>query len=94
MLTHQIVITLTPALSLEWRGRKTNPHSLLSILSAISSADRTELPSPLLRRAHNPGLALPSVAPDGEASGKGHDRRPGQGGVPRQAVEKQIADHH
>jgi len=30
MLTHQIVITLTPALSLEGRGRKTNPHSLLS----------------------------------------------------------------
>jgi len=30
MLTHQIVITLTPALSLEGRGRQTNPHSLLS----------------------------------------------------------------
>ena len=30
MLTNQLVITLTPALSLERRGRKTNPHSLLS----------------------------------------------------------------
>jgi len=30
MLTHQSIITLTPALSLERRGRKTNLHSLFS----------------------------------------------------------------
>ena len=44
MLINQIVTTLTPALSLKGRGRKTNPHSLLStFVSSPNPGTKPEL---------------------------------------------------